>query len=41
MKLYCFFCEEVFEEEYKIDIGKVNVKKEGNDIILIFYGVMV
>lgn len=41
MKLYCLFCEEVFEEEYIIDIGKVNVKKEGNDILIIIYGVMV
>ena len=41
MKLYRSFREEVPEEEYKIDIGKANVKKEGNDITLISYGAMV
>ena len=41
MKLYRSFREEVPEEEYTIDIGKANVKKEGNDITLISYGAMV
>ena len=41
MKLYRSFREEVPEEEYTIDIGKANVKKEGNDISLIAYGAMV
>lgn len=41
MKLYRSFREEVPEEEYTIDIGKANVKKEGNDITLIAYGAMV
>ncbi|MDI1578801.1 transketolase C-terminal domain-containing protein, partial [Staphylococcus aureus] len=35
------FREEVPEEEYTIDIGKANVKKEGNDISIITYGAMV
>ena len=41
LKLYRSFREEVPEEEYTIDIGKANVKKEGNDITLISYGAMV
>ena len=41
MKLYRSFREKVPEEEYTIDIGKANVKKEGNDITLIAYGAMV
>lgn len=42
MKLYRSFREEVpEEEEYTIDIGKANVKKEGNDISIITYGAMV
>ena len=41
MKLYRSFREEVPEEEYTIEIGKANVKKEGNDITLIAYGAMV
>lgn len=41
MKLYRSFREEVPEEEYTIDIGKANVRKEGNDITLIAYGAMV
>ena len=41
MKLYRSYLEEEPEEEYKIDIGKANVKKEGNDITLISYGAMV
>ncbi|MCC0839735.1 alpha-ketoacid dehydrogenase subunit beta [Staphylococcus aureus] len=41
MKLYRSFREEVPEEEYTIDIGKANVKKEGNDISIITYGAMV
>lgn len=41
MKLYRSFRDEVPEEEYTIDIGKANVKQEGNDITLIAYGAMV
>ena len=41
MKLYRSFREDVPEEEYTIDIGKANVKQEGNDITLIAYGAMV
>ncbi|MDW3889502.1 alpha-ketoacid dehydrogenase subunit beta [Staphylococcus saprophyticus] len=41
MKLYRSFRDEVPEEEYTIEIGKANVKQEGNDITLIAYGAMV
>ncbi|MCG3401497.1 alpha-ketoacid dehydrogenase subunit beta [Staphylococcus massiliensis] len=41
MKLYRSFREEVPEEEYTIEIGKANVKREGSDITLIAYGAMV
>ncbi|MGP4073663.1 alpha-ketoacid dehydrogenase subunit beta [Piscibacillus sp. B03] len=41
MKLYRSFREEVPEEEYTVDIGKANVKREGKDITLIAYGAMV
>jgi len=41
MKLYRSFREEVPEEEYTIELGKADVKREGTDITLIAYGAMV
>lgn len=41
MKLYRSFREDVPEEEYTVEIGKANVKQEGDDITLIAYGAMV
>ncbi len=41
MKLYRSFREEVPEEEYSIDLGKANVKREGSDITFVAYGAMV
>ncbi|WP_173916615.1 alpha-ketoacid dehydrogenase subunit beta [Halobacillus sp. Marseille-Q1614] len=41
MKLYRSFREEVPEEEYTIELGKAEVKKEGTDVTLIAYGAMV
>jgi pyruvate dehydrogenase E1 component beta subunit len=41
MKLYRSFREEVPEEEYTIEIGKADVKREGTDITLVSYGAMV
>ncbi|EHP0461695.1 alpha-ketoacid dehydrogenase subunit beta [Staphylococcus pseudintermedius] len=41
MKLYRSFREEVSEEEYTIEIGKANVKREGTDLTIITYGAMV
>ena len=41
MKLYRSFREEVPEEEYTVELDKVSVKQEGNDITLIAYGAMV
>ncbi|HLR42593.1 MAG TPA: alpha-ketoacid dehydrogenase subunit beta [Pseudogracilibacillus sp.] len=41
MKLYRSFRGEVPEEEYTIEIGKADVKKEGKDVTLIAYGAMV
>lgn len=41
MKLYRSFREEVPEEEYTVDLGKANVKKEGSDITFVAYGAMV
>lgn len=41
LKLYRSFREEVPEEEYTIELGKANVKREGTDITLIAYGAMV
>ena len=41
MKLYRSFREEVPEEEYVIEIGKADVKREGKDVTLIAYGAMV
>lgn len=41
MKLYRSFREEVPEEEYTIEIGKADIKREGSDVTLIAYGAMV
>ncbi|WP_408010822.1 alpha-ketoacid dehydrogenase subunit beta [Pseudalkalibacillus sp. A8] len=41
MKLYRSFRDEVPEEEYTVEIGKADVKREGNDITIITYGAMV
>ncbi|MBR7798107.1 alpha-ketoacid dehydrogenase subunit beta [Agaribacter marinus] len=41
MKLYRSFRGEVPEEEYTIDLGKAEVKREGTDVTLISYGAMV
>ncbi|TLS37696.1 alpha-ketoacid dehydrogenase subunit beta [Pseudalkalibacillus caeni] len=41
MKLYRSFREEVPEEEYTVEIGKADVKREGSDITIITYGAMV
>lgn len=41
MKLYRSFREEVPEEEYTIELGKADIKREGKDISIITYGAMV
>lgn len=41
MKLYRSFRGEVPEEEYTIELGKAEVKREGKDVTLIAYGAMV
>ncbi|MYL63621.1 alpha-ketoacid dehydrogenase subunit beta [Bacillus hwajinpoensis] len=41
MKLYRSFRQEVPEEEYTIEIGKAEVKREGTDITIVTYGAMV
>ncbi|WP_270181717.1 alpha-ketoacid dehydrogenase subunit beta [Alkalihalobacillus sp. CinArs1] len=41
MKLYRSFRQEVPEEEYTIEIGKADVKREGSDITIVTYGAMV
>jgi pyruvate dehydrogenase E1 component beta subunit len=41
MKLYRSFRGEVPEEEYTIEIGKADIKREGTDISIITYGAMV
>ncbi|WP_112180718.1 MULTISPECIES: alpha-ketoacid dehydrogenase subunit beta [Paraliobacillus] len=41
MKLYRSFREEVPEEEYTVELGKANVKREGTDVTLVAYGAMV
>src|SRR5699024_3730864 len=41
MKLYRSFREEVPEEEYTIELGKADVKREGNDVTIVTYGAMV
>ncbi|MGD6833142.1 alpha-ketoacid dehydrogenase subunit beta [Sutcliffiella halmapala] len=41
MKLYRSFRQEVPEEEYTIELGKADVKREGSDLTMITYGAMV
>ncbi|MCY7795909.1 pyruvate dehydrogenase complex E1 component subunit beta, partial [Bacillus spizizenii] len=41
MKLYRSFRQEVPEEEYTIELGKADVKREGTDLSIITYGAMV
>ncbi|MBU8906754.1 alpha-ketoacid dehydrogenase subunit beta [Desertibacillus haloalkaliphilus] len=41
MKLYRSFRGEVPEEEYTIELGKADVKREGKDLSIITYGAMV
>jgi pyruvate dehydrogenase E1 component beta subunit len=41
LKLYRAFRQEVPEEEYTIEIGKADVKREGKDLSIITYGAMV
>lgn len=41
MKLYRSFRGEVPEEDYTVELGKADVKREGKDVTLIAYGAMV
>ena len=41
LKLYRSFREEVPEESYTIELGKADVKREGTDLSIFTYGVMV
>jgi len=41
MKLYRSFREEVPEEDFTVELGKADVKREGKDVTLIAYGAMV
>ncbi|UOQ43190.1 alpha-ketoacid dehydrogenase subunit beta [Halobacillus salinarum] len=41
MKLYRSFRDEVPEEEYTLELGKAEVKREGKDVTLVAYGAMV
>ena len=41
LKLYRSFREEVPEESYTVEIGKADVKREGKDLTIIAYGLMV
>jgi pyruvate dehydrogenase E1 component beta subunit len=41
MKLYRSFRDEVPEEDYTIELGKADVKREGKDVTIISYGAMV
>ncbi|PLT34361.1 alpha-ketoacid dehydrogenase subunit beta [Bacillus sp. V5-8f] len=41
LKLYRAFRQEVPEEEYTIEIGKADIKREGKDLSIITYGAMV
>ena len=41
MKLYRSFRGEVPEEDYTIELGKADIKREGKDVTLIAYGAMV
>lgn len=36
--VYCLIKGEVFEDDYIFLIGKVDVKREGDDIMVIIYG---
>lgn len=41
MKLYRSFRGEVPEEDYTVELGKADVKREGTDVTLLAYGAMV
>ncbi|SDC09633.1 alpha-ketoacid dehydrogenase subunit beta [Shouchella lonarensis] len=41
MKLYRSFRQEVPEEEYTIELGKADIKREGKDVTIVAYGAMV
>src|SRR5699024_5589054 len=41
MKLYRSFRGEVPEEEYTVDLGKADIKREGKDVTIVSYGAMV
>ncbi|WP_100404629.1 alpha-ketoacid dehydrogenase subunit beta [Bacillus solitudinis] len=41
MKLYRSFRAEVPEEEYVIELGKADIKREGKDVTIVTYGAMV
>ena len=41
MKLYRSFRQDVPEEEYTIELGKADIKREGTDITMVTYGAMV
>ncbi|WP_074554617.1 pyruvate dehydrogenase complex E1 component subunit beta [Bacillus cereus] len=41
MKLYRSFRQEVPEDDYTIDLGKADIKREGTDVSVIAYGAMV
>ncbi|KMK77063.1 alpha-ketoacid dehydrogenase subunit beta [Alkalihalobacillus pseudalcaliphilus] len=41
MKLYRSFRAEVPEEEYTIELGKADIKREGKDVTIVTYGAMV
>ncbi|WP_368654686.1 alpha-ketoacid dehydrogenase subunit beta [Ornithinibacillus sp. 4-3] len=41
MKLYRSFRQEVPEDEYTIELGKADIKREGKDVTLVAYGAMV
>ena len=41
MKLYRSFRGEVPEEEYTVELGKADIKREGKDVTIVTYGAMV
>ncbi|WP_059104971.1 alpha-ketoacid dehydrogenase subunit beta [Shouchella shacheensis] len=41
MKLYRSFRQEVPEEEYTVELGKADIKREGKDLTIVTYGAMV
>lgn len=41
MKLYRSFRGEVPEEDYTVDLGKADIKREGKDVTIVSYGAMV